>query len=163
MSNMTGCEHCGVGPECECTMDCPRRRPDFQRELDEAIEAGDRWGALTRHHQSAVEEISRDLVVPTLGVMRIAQERHRQIKAEGWTPEHDDDHTDEQLRWAAACYLLTGRFTIAEEDFGDRCWPWVDGWKPGMRDDDPVRNLVKAGALIAAEIDRLERARAQSS
>ena len=31
-------------------------------------------------------------------------------------------------------------------------WPWPpEFWKPS---DDPVRNLVKAGALIAAEIDR---------
>ncbi len=32
-------------------------------------------------------------------------------------------------------------------------WPWFDGWKPDL--SDPIRNLVKAGALIAAEIDRL--------
>jgi hypothetical protein len=34
-------------------------------------------------------------------------------------------------------------------------WPWdQDWWKPSP---DPIRNLVKAGALIAAEIDRLQR------
>ena len=32
-------------------------------------------------------------------------------------------------------------------------WPWGQAWwKPST---DPIRNLVKAGALIAAEIDRL--------
>lgn len=36
-------------------------------------------------------------------------------------------------------------------------WPWHSSWwKPS---DDPIRNLVKAGALIAAEIDRLQRQR----
>lgn len=36
-----------------------------------------------------------------------------------------------------------------------RCWPWhIDWWKPS----DPRRNLVKAGALILAEIERLDRA-----
>ena len=38
-------------------------------------------------------------------------------------------------------------------------WPWgSEYWKPS---EDPVRNLVKAGALIAAEIDRLNRAKAK--
>ena len=38
-------------------------------------------------------------------------------------------------------------------------WPWAKKWwKPS---DDPVRNLVKAGALIAAEIDRLESLKAK--
>ena len=40
-------------------------------------------------------------------------------------------------------------------------WPWEDNaWKPS---GDPVWNLVKAGALIAAEIDRLARAKAKES
>jgi hypothetical protein len=39
-------------------------------------------------------------------------------------------------------------------------WPWdASWWKPS---NDPVRNLVKAGALIAAEIDRLQRAAAST-
>lgn len=33
-------------------------------------------------------------------------------------------------------------------------WPFPDFWK---QSEDPIRNLVKAGALIAAEIDRLQR------
>lgn len=34
-------------------------------------------------------------------------------------------------------------------------WPWdYKWWKPS---DDPIKNLVKAGALIAAEIDRLQK------
>lgn len=64
----------------------------------------------------------------------IAEERQRQIDAEGYSAEHDDEHTDDDLRWAASCYLL-------------------HSWKPA----DEVRNLVKAAALIAAEIDRLQR------
>lgn len=46
---------------------------------------------------------------------------------------------------------------IGSRDWRVPQWPWTyDTWKPG---DDPVRCLVKAGALIAAEIDRLQRAR----
>jgi hypothetical protein len=39
-------------------------------------------------------------------------------------------------------------------------WPWDESWwKPG----DRIRELAKAGALIAAEIDRLNRIAAMES
>lgn len=100
------------------------------------------------------------------GVEQIAAERARQIAVEGWTPEHDDRHTDGALAVAAKSYvwaatIATGDDLIMKATIIDRRIPipgWPKGWefKPS---DDPVRNLVKAGALIAAEIDRLERAR----
>ena len=83
------------------------------------------------------------------GIELIAEERQRQITAEGWTPEHDDEHDNEQLAQAAACYAMPPRLR------GPLPWPWdADWWKPG----DRIRELTKAGALIAAEIDRLQRA-----
>lgn len=87
----------------------------------------------------------------TDGAGMIASERARQIAAEGWTPLHDDSHTDGELVRAAVCYL-------AASYNGDMPnWPWdYAWWKPS---DDPVRNLTKAGALIAAEIDRCLRGR----
>ena len=33
-------------------------------------------------------------------------------------------------------------------------WPWSDKW---WKPKDKIRDLVRAGALIAAEIDRLQR------
>jgi hypothetical protein len=86
------------------------------------------------------------------GAELIAAERARQIEAEGWTAEHDDtDHADGQLADAAACYAL-GRADVTIS--GTYLWPWANRWwKPASR----VRELVKAGALIAAEIDRLNR------
>lgn len=40
-------------------------------------------------------------------------------------------------------------------------WPWyLDSFKPSI---DPIRNLEKAGALLAAEIDRLERANSKEA
>ena len=101
-----------------------------------------------------------------LGAELIAAERQRQIDAEGWTPEHDDDHANAELSAAAAEYLRVAHMAVRYGDppnawpdpvpygRGGR-WPWhPDWWKPS---DDPIRNLVKAGALIAAEIDRLQR------
>ena len=86
------------------------------------------------------------------GVELIAAERERQIQIEGWTAGHDDKHTNGELSRAAAAYCLRGRdpASIGPPMF----WPFAeDYWKPGGR----IRSLVKAGALIAAEIDRLKR------
>lgn len=90
----------------------------------------------------------------------IAAERHRQISQEGWTPEHDDEHDTGEMSDAAAAYalrpvlrnILVGSYTM--DRIIDRIWPWSrEWWKPG----DRRRDLVKAGALIVAEIDRLDR------
>jgi hypothetical protein len=77
------------------------------------------------------------------GVDLIAAERRRQVDVKDWTSEHDAEHTRGELIRAAKCYLNTS----------PQGWPWaIPWWKPS---NDPVRNLVKAGALIAAELDRL--------
>lgn len=101
------------------------------------------------------------LVIPagsyvTEGVMAVLNERLRQIDSEGWTPEHDDEHNGGELACAADAYIHAALANIAGVPPQPTVmWPW-DGswWKPS---DDPIRNLVKAGALIAAEIDRLQR------
>jgi hypothetical protein len=89
------------------------------------------------------------------GVDLIAQERQRQVDVEGWTPEHDAEHPDGALVDAARAYALAATAPGYDRDNPPTAWPWDEGWwKPS---DYPVRNLVKAGALIAAEIDRLAR------
>lgn len=86
------------------------------------------------------------------GAELIADERRRQIDAEGWTPEHDDAHKHGELVEAAECYSYAARTGTLHPPRG---WPWEPSWwKPT---GNPVRDLVKAGALIAAEIDRLQR------
>lgn len=95
------------------------------------------------------------------GAELIAAERRRQVEAEGWAPEHDDEHTKAELARAAHRYLTRAidRSGWPLGGFGSLGWPWSESWwKPS---DDPIRNLVKAGALIAAEIDRLQRAEAR--
>lgn len=91
----------------------------------------------------------------------IAEERVRQIGAEGWTKEHDDGHIRAELVVAANGYAAAAAIQIRypeqpfPKDFVPPAWPWDDAWFKLSK--DPIRNLVKAGALIAAEIDRLTR------
>ena len=95
------------------------------------------------------EGISRD---PAQAVLDVLAERRRQIEAEGWTPEHDDEHSVGELAKAAACYALVS--AGFNPDATITVWPWHRlWWKPS----DKRRNLVKAGALILAEIERLDR------
>jgi hypothetical protein len=84
------------------------------------------------------------------GADLIFQERNRQIKEEGWTTEHDKEHSQEQLVQAAICYALPERFRFLKELF----WAWDEKW---WKPKDRIKDLVRAGALIAAEIDRLQR------
>lgn len=86
------------------------------------------------------------------GVELIAEERKRQIEEEGFTVEHDSRWIGSELVMAACCYAKEG---IKRPDFVPFGFPWDESWwKPCP--DDRVRELVKAGALIAAEIDRLQ-------
>lgn len=98
------------------------------------------------------------------GVELIKAERLRQISQEGWSLDHDRTHKKHELALAASSYLNAVASPDEEGDESGKvrpCWDWPwskKWWKPS---EDPVRNLVKAGALIAAEIDRLESLKAK--
>ncbi len=89
----------------------------------------------------------------------IALERRRQIEEEGWTPGHDDAHTAGELLRAALIYALDRSQNAPNyrEDGAPAGWPWgADWWKPKDRRTD----LVRAGALCLAEMERITRAAA---
>lgn len=123
--------------------------------FDLGCDLAGRWEAIEHGFEvaqpsaQALKDAERDVLA----------ERRRQVEAEGWNAEHDDEHAHGEIARAALCYVdaaawqsrglnpLTGQ-SPAE-------WPWhVSWWKP----KDRRRNLVKAGALILAEIERLDRA-----
>lgn len=114
------------------------------------------------------------------GIELIAAERQRQVDVEGWNNLHDDDHDSMQLSGAAGCYIANAinkahkgdpstkkkraRFLYRYDDVwqpkiikgGWRDgWPWSEEWDKRKK-HDRLRSLVIAGALIAAEIDRLQ-------
>jgi hypothetical protein len=110
------------------------------------------------------------------GVELIAAERRRQIVEEGYDVIHDDYHKSGELSLAAIAYAAPTRIFMSEETatcviFYD---PFPDNWKDKRREygdvtmssvlpdpdtytkEERIDLLVKAGALIAAEIDRLQ-------
>lgn len=81
------------------------------------------------------------------GVTAIAIERHRQLYEKPWTLEHDDTHAEGQLAFAAL-HAIAGTLGVdLTPVIGTTGLGWV---KPA----EGVRPLAKAGALLAAEIDR---------
>jgi hypothetical protein len=100
----------------------------------------------------------------TSGIQLIVAERKRQVSQEGWSSKHDDRHRLQEMSRAALCYLESSitrgwlpqdRYEVEPAPPG---WPWErKWWKPKNK----IRDLVRAGALIAAEIDRLQRLEAQ--
>lgn len=100
---------------------------------------------------------------PTTALGSVIAERARQQLVEKWTTEHDDGYgPGEQLAQAAACYAMPRGVHLhraigimeAGKDLPPVHWPWeACHWKPKDRRTD----LVRAAALLIAEIERLDR------
>lgn len=86
----------------------------------------------------------------------VMDERVRQVEVEGFERQYDDAYQSRDLAAAAACYAMIAgahrREVFSAPPIG---WPWAKSW---WKPTDPRRDLVKAGALILAEIERLDRA-----
>lgn len=113
-------------------------------------------------------------VKPSAAVNDVLVERVRQLSEEGYDAAHDDEHTDGSLALAAACYATPHRIYV-KQDYADSVtfvdpWPWEKRADKRPYDGNVVRSngskgeakrrdlLVKAAALILAELERIDRA-----
>lgn len=143
-----------------------------------ALRDGREWGL---HLAQGImrETLERRLTsdAPRDGASRISAERARHVAEEGWIPKHDDAHARGELAAAAACYAVAAlgggsirdgevtevaTFWGPEHDvYRGEAWPWDEEHdrrpRPGCSIEERQRALEKAGALCAAEWDRLER------
>lgn len=87
------------------------------------------------------------------GIELITEERQRQITEKGWTQEHDDTHADGALAFNAAI-LCTEHLGVTVETIDGVDIAWFELEK---KKKPTVEWLTIAGALIAAEIDRILR------
>ena len=118
--------------------------------------AGSILTGIEAEHHDALQERQRmttESILFTIGV-----ERARQIDVKGRTAEHDDCYADGALALAAALYALPYQI-IQQDDYMylhmrlELSCNWIIS-----RNEDPRHRLIKAGALIVAEIERLDRA-----
>lgn len=156
--------------------------PASQNDWNAAIEAMDRakklpvWDRI--NHALHVEldtifkalskrPVAQQAVQDKDAVADVIAERQRQMAVEGWTPEHDDEHSDRSLAQAAGCYVnhyfgrqwvyAEGDIEAYQEEGAPFEWPdsWCVTW---FKPKNPRRDLVRAAALLIAEIERLDRA-----
>ncbi len=133
---------------------------DLVRAKEIAMKYGN--AAMAREAQNRIQFKSKSTM--KTGIELIAEERQRQIEVEGFDAKHDDkvNSSSESLAYAAACYAIPSNSrTVYAGSSGHSTilrmlWPWsASWWKPSPK--NRIRELQKAGALIAAEIDRLNR------
>lgn len=84
----------------------------------------------------------------TEGIRRITKERNRQIEKEGYDEEHD---AQEPINRMVACAISYAMYDIDEQE-ADAWWEWDRQY---FKPKDRLRNLERAGALIAAAIDKI--------
>ncbi|WP_130995540.1 ead/Ea22-like family protein [Klebsiella variicola] len=112
---------------------------------------------ITDHCEELQARIAQlESCIVTAAAADVLAERKRQVTTEGWTPEHDDQHVNFEMAIAGGLYAISAVDSHHKlRNSAPSAWPWDrKWWKP----DGPRRDLVKAGALILAEIERLDRA-----
>lgn len=144
--------------------DLPRGKPKIDDDLIPQCEYA-KWHGGTECDFSdedpcdpCAARLYRELLATAAG--RIWAERERQIEDEGYSAAHDDQYQKAELARAGYLYARAAADQIRENKFNltqaPLDWPWdARFWRPDL--DNPVRTLAKAGALIAAEMDRLMR------
>ena len=140
------CRKCGTyGPSSEDAFGAWNTRADLPRPED-----AQRIAELEAEIAQLREPLASQAAVDVLA------ERRRQQAGEGWTHERDDTYTDGELARAASAYAAASTYYHADPYAAVlSIWPWSRGW---LKPTTPRRDLVKAGALILAEIERLDRA-----
>jgi hypothetical protein len=83
----------------------------------------------------------------------ILAERERQKAAEGWTEAHDNEHGRGDLARNGAAYAVKA-YQGWDSPVPADLWTWDEKW---WKPKDARKNLVRAAALILAEIERHDR------
>jgi hypothetical protein len=143
-------------------------------QVDAIVAAGSFRNAAGGIYEASIYSFARDCVdaARPVGISAAARdvlaERARCISAEGWTPEHDDEHDAGELAAAAAAYAIAAADALHPLSQGDGgfadepplMWPWArEWWKPGP----PRRMLEKAGQLTLAQMECIDRAAAREA
>lgn len=101
---------------------------------------------------------------PSQAIVDVLNERQRQIEKEGYSTAKDDLYVSNELVRGGAGYVnhVVGRSWTYNKEMPEvyqneevpEFWPWADNfWKP----KSPREDLVRAAALLIAEIERIDR------
>lgn len=125
-----------------------------------------RSGRVTKIRKAAADRITclanevaqLSVLVATDAARDLLAERQRQKLADGWTPETDVSRAScEHLVDVAVSYLVQGLSKDSAFDFSD--WLSVDDDDSWVKQKLSREDLVRAGTIILAEIERYDRDR----
>ncbi|WP_321929412.1 ead/Ea22-like family protein [Burkholderia cenocepacia] len=141
---------------CDCR---PNGNEDYEQALRDAayiaLANPDTILRLLLERSSAMEAAARSYTTSDTAAIRdVIYERRRQIEVERMETGNDDQYTDGELPEAAVAYALSAAGW--DHDTAAQYWPssWAGCW---FKPITPRRDLVKAAALILAEIERIDR------
>lgn len=117
----------------------------FTKAVSDVFMAGASWAD---QHPIANAANQPDKTKET-GAELISKERERQVNVEGYDKNHDSSHKYEELALAALAYA--NHAVGVDTSSALSVWPWDEKY---FKPKDPLKDLVRAGALIAAAIDR---------
>lgn len=101
-------------------------------------------------------ELIREILTETEGIRRIFKERNRQIEEEGYDEEHDSYLSVDSF---IACAISYAMCELNEQE-AEKWWTWDRNY---FKPKDRLRNLERAGALIAAAIDKIVKEESESN
>lgn len=143
----------------------PRGQEDLVVLYDTAAKVDMEAWAFGNAQQYTAEILARKRMPDVTAAMQdVTAERYRQRAIEGFSTDGDDKYVGFELVKAAVCYAQAASWKdkTRQENraraYPPGLWPWADHWWKPAAVDDRRRDLVKAGALILAEIERLDRA-----
>ena len=182
MEMPTPCVHCGEtfdlndgdGSEKwhENTIICA----DCYRNEEKEIEEDDRWETINIHLTNALYSLDKEenlknrldkdnlelleKIFPlitnqnTVGIQLISAERQKQIEKHGFTAEHHVNHPE----WYDQNQLIYAANVLAKQETRTPWTPanWDQRWFNNLVERPHRDRLIIAGALIAAELDRLD-------
>lgn len=128
-------------------------------ELIKRIRDGEKDVAAAKDEISALREMAKPVPVDTVAVSTawfdVLNERSRQVNEEGHDHYRDDCYTCGELAEAAATYALLGTAgNMVSADKAASIFPWDP---EHLKPSSARKNMVKAAALLLAEIERIDR------
>jgi hypothetical protein len=137
--------------------------------LDQALDLIDLNGRIAQQYfddkldgdTEMADELKERLpsIIRTIVLSDMVRERKHRIIEEGFTIEHDDQHTEGELSIASACYAVAGIDGVsvkAGKMATHPAWPWDEQWDK-REQHDAYRRKIIAAALLLSEAERMKR------
>ncbi|ELY4780728.1 hypothetical protein SM077_002579 [Cronobacter sakazakii] len=133
---------------------------DLVKELCIRLDAGSiARREITKQRDALAAECAPLKPILSRAIADIIAERQRQKEKKGYTESRDDNYLPGVLNLAGAAYAVSASCLPDAKRRADRLWPWPEAGKYlNASSKDPRSALIKAAALIAAEIERIDRA-----